>query len=75
MRARPMFSLRPWPRRTDARTVQHFNFLPGVAAEIKSTFDLPEPWIFKAQLVFGKPAKGPDDKTFEPLETRVIVKA
>jgi len=56
-------------------TSKHFNFHPGITAEIKSTFGLPETWNLKAQLVFGKPTEGAKDKTFEPIEKRVIVKA
>jgi len=55
--------------------LQHFNFHPGITAEIKSTFELPETWNLKAQLVFGKPTEGAKDKTFEPIEKRVMVKA
>jgi uncharacterized protein len=54
--------------------LQHFNFHPGIVAEIKSTFDLPEPWKLKAQLVFGTPTEEALPKTFEPLENRVFVK-
>lgn len=56
--------------------LQHFNFHPGISAEILSTFDLPGAWKLKAQLVFGKPTAGPQaDKKFEPIEKRVLVKA
>ncbi|KIY00231.1 uncharacterized protein Z520_03916 [Fonsecaea multimorphosa CBS 102226] len=55
--------------------LQHFNFHPGITADIKSTFDIPEAWKLKAQLVFGKPTGGPQDKTFEPIEKRVMVKS
>ncbi|OAP57970.1 hypothetical protein AYL99_07060 [Fonsecaea erecta] len=55
--------------------LQHFNFHPGITAEVKSTFDIPEAWKLKAQLVFGKPTGGPQEKTFEPIEKRVIVKS
>ncbi|KIV80300.1 hypothetical protein PV11_07813 [Exophiala sideris] len=54
--------------------LQHFNFHPGIIADVLSTFSLPESWKLKAQLVFGKPIGGPGEKTFEPLEKRVIVK-
>ncbi|KIW16169.1 hypothetical protein PV08_06220 [Exophiala spinifera] len=54
--------------------LQHFNFHPGIVADVKSTWDLPETWKLKAQLVFGKPSAGPHDKTFEPIEKRVLVK-
>ncbi|KAH0830838.1 hypothetical protein AYO21_11387 [Fonsecaea monophora] len=55
--------------------LQHFNFHPGVIADLESTFDIPKEWILKAQLVFGKPTGGPQEKTFEPIEKRVIVKS
>ena len=55
--------------------LQHFNFNPAITAEAKSVFDIPEPWKLKAQLVFGKPQEEAKDKTFEPIEKRVFVKA
>ncbi len=55
--------------------LQHFNFSPAIVADILSTFELPESWILKAQLVFGKPAGQPDARTYEPIEARVLVKA
>lgn len=55
--------------------LQHFNFHPGIAAEVISAYGLPETWKLKAQLVFGKPTAGPLEKTFEPIEKRVFVKA
>ena len=55
--------------------LQHFNFHPGIVADVKSTWDLPETWKLKSQLVFGKPTDRPQDKTFEPIEKRVFVKA
>ncbi|KAL6245627.1 putative nitroreductase [Rhinocladiella similis] len=55
--------------------LQHFNFHPGIVADVKSTWGLPDTWKLKAQLVFGKPSSGPDhDKTAEPIEKRVLVK-
>jgi len=54
--------------------LQHFNFHPGITADVLSTYGLPESWKLKAQLVFGKPTGGPNEKTFEPLEKRVLVK-
>jgi len=55
--------------------LQHFNFHPGITAEVQSAFDLPEAWKLKAQLVFGKPTEEAKPKTFEPIEKRVLVKA
>jgi len=54
--------------------LQHFNFHPGIVAEVLSTWKLPETWKLKAQLVFGKPTGPAGDKTFEPIEKRVFVK-
>ncbi|KAK5444388.1 putative nitroreductase [Exophiala xenobiotica] len=56
-------------------SLQHFNFHPGIVADVKSTWGLPETWKLKSQLVFGKPTGHPQDKTFEPIEKRVFVKA
>ncbi|KAJ9496239.1 putative nitroreductase [Exophiala xenobiotica] len=56
-------------------SLQHFNFHPGIVADVKSTWGLPETWKLKSQLVFGKPTGPPQDKTFEPIEKRVFVKA
>lgn len=53
--------------------MQHFNFHPGITAEMKSTFSLPDSWTPHAQLVFGKPTGDPMEKTFEPIEKRVKV--
>ncbi|ETI27695.1 hypothetical protein G647_00144 [Cladophialophora carrionii CBS 160.54] len=55
--------------------LQHFNFHPGITAEIKSTWALPEAWKLKAQLIFGKPQEEAKEKTFEPIDKRVFVKA
>jgi len=54
--------------------LQHFNFHPGITADVLSAYDLPQTWKLKAQLVFGKPTGGPQEKTFEPIEKRVFVK-
>jgi len=55
--------------------LQHFNFHPGITAEVLSTFGLPETWKLKAQFVFGKATGPAAEKTFEPIEKRVVVKA
>ncbi|EXJ89043.1 hypothetical protein A1O3_02107 [Capronia epimyces CBS 606.96] len=59
-------------------SLQHINSVPTLPAETLSTFGLPETWVFKAQLVFGKPTAPPMDKMTPPLglplETRVLVK-
>ncbi|KAJ9608496.1 type II nitroreductase [Cladophialophora chaetospira] len=55
--------------------LQHFNFNPAITAEAKEEFKLPEQWKLKAQLVFGKPQEEAKEKTFEPIEKRVLIKA
>lgn len=55
--------------------LQHFNFNPAITAEAKEVFKLPEEWKLKAQLVFGKPQEEAKEKTFEPIEKRVLVKS
>lgn len=55
-------------------SLQHFNFHPDIKAEITSTWKFPESWKLKAQLVFGQPSGAPPaDKTFEPIEQRVLM--
>lgn len=54
--------------------LQHYNLIPAVTADTLAAFDLPETWKLKAQLVFGKPTAPPLERTFEPIEARVLVK-
>lgn len=54
--------------------LQHYN--PMVTKNVMETWDVPETWALKAQLVFGKPTgppRGGVEKQFAPLETRVKV--
>ena len=55
--------------------LQHYK-MPPVDAYIKKTWDIPEHWIIKAELVFGTPTGGPrQTKTFKPVEgERLFVK-
>jgi len=58
--------------------LQHYNFHPGFVADVASTYDLPDPtvWKLKAQLVFGTPTGDREHpRTYEPLDKRVLVKA
>lgn len=55
--------------------LQHFNFHPGIVADVLSEFKLPETWKLKAQLVFGKPTAPAQERTFEPIDQRVLVKS
>ncbi|KAJ4513097.1 putative nitroreductase [Exophiala dermatitidis] len=54
--------------------LQHYNFLPAITAETLSAFGLPETWKLKAQLVFGKPTAPPLERSYLPIEERVLVK-
>lgn len=51
--------------------LQHYN--PLIDAKIASTWNVDPTWSLKAQLVFGKPAGEPGEKSFKPLEERVFV--
>lgn len=52
--------------------LQHYN--PLIDVRIATQYNVPENWLLKAELVFGKPIGGPNpDKEFKPLEERVKV--
>ncbi|KAJ5820378.1 nitroreductase [Penicillium riverlandense] len=54
--------------------LQHFN--PQVNKAVAETWNVPESWNLRAQLVFGKPTgppRGGLQKAFAPLEGRVLV--
>ncbi|KAL9036550.1 MAG: hypothetical protein Q9214_006085 [Letrouitia sp. 1 TL-2023] len=52
--------------------LQHYN--PLIDVRVATQYDIPEPWMMKAQMVFGKPLGGPNpNKEFKPLEERVKV--
>ena len=51
--------------------LQHYN--PLIDAKIASTWNVPQTWSLKGQLVFGKPVGQPGEKSFKPLEERVFV--
>lgn len=57
--------------------MQHYNFDPSFVANVKKTWDLPETWDPKSQLVFGAPVNDgfarDRERTFLPLEGRVKV--
>lgn len=54
--------------------LQHYNSEPEVVEKVMKTFDIPSKWKLNAQLVFGKPAGGPKERTFEPVDARVSVR-
>ncbi|KAJ9618792.1 putative nitroreductase [Knufia peltigerae] len=51
--------------------LQHYN--PLIDEKISATWNVPATWSLKAQLVFGKPAGSPMEKSFGPIEERVFV--
>ncbi|KIW19331.1 hypothetical protein PV08_03625 [Exophiala spinifera] len=51
--------------------LQHYN--PLIDEKIAATWNVPQTWSLKAQLVFGKPVGGPLDKAYGPLEERVFI--
>jgi hypothetical protein len=53
--------------------LQHYNFSPDFTKEVRETWKLPETWQLRAQLVFGTPIGGPNERTYLPLEDRVKV--
>ena len=56
--------------------LQHFGFVPGVKEEVAKLFDIPDTWVLKAQLVFGKrPSKPEYPRAYEPIESRVLVRS
>jgi predicted oxidoreductase (fatty acid repression mutant protein) len=53
--------------------LQHYN--PLIDDEVKKTFELPEHWILKAQMVFGTPIKDPAPKEQKvAMADRLIVR-
>jgi uncharacterized protein len=46
--------------------LQHYN--PLIDQKIASTWNVPENWSLKSQLVFGKPEGQPGEKQFKPVE-------
>ncbi|MDR0676280.1 MAG: nitroreductase family protein [Elusimicrobiota bacterium] len=53
-------------------SIQHYN--PIIDNEVKRVFDIPQTWELVAQMPFGKPNEELKDKTFLPIEQKVIIK-
>ena len=51
--------------------LQHYN--PLIDAKISEHWKVPSDWELKSQLVFGKPVAEAGEKSFKPLENRVLV--
>jgi len=52
-------------------SLQHYN--PLIDEEVKQTWKLPESWRLVAQMPFGKPTQEPGEKSFNPIDERVLV--
>jgi len=52
-------------------SLQHYN--PLIDEEVKQTWKLPESWRLVAQMPFGKPIQEPGEKSFNPIDERVLV--
>ncbi len=52
-------------------SLQHYN--PLIDDEVKKTWNLPKDWKLIAQMPFGGIVAQPDEKEFQPLETRFKV--
>jgi predicted oxidoreductase (fatty acid repression mutant protein) len=53
-------------------SLQHYNEL--IETEVKAAFDIPEDWLLLAQMPFGHPFGPAREKTFLPLEGRLLIK-
>ncbi|KAK7424575.1 putative nitroreductase [Neonectria magnoliae] len=52
-------------------SLQHYN--PLIDQKVSSTWEVPEHWLLKSQLVFGGRVGDPYPRDYEPLEKRVLV--
>ena len=52
-------------------SLQHYN--PLIDDEVKAVFNLPKEWKLYAEMPFGKPLQEPEEKDFEPIESRLKV--
>ena len=53
-------------------TLQHYN--PLIDADVKKEWGIPDSWKLTAQMPFGIPTAPAGEKSFSPIEERVIVK-
>ena len=51
--------------------LQHYN--PLIDAPVATEWEIPRDWKLVAQLVFGSPEGGPNEKSQKPIEERVKV--
>lgn len=69
-----MHQLAVWTMLEDAgfgASLQHYN--PLIDKEVQTKWRLPGTWRLMAQMPFGFPAETPADKSFQPLEERMLV--
>lgn len=69
-----MHQLTVWTMLEDAgfgASLQHYN--PLIDNEVRREWSLPEEWKLIAQMPFGLPISQPEEKSFEPLDTRIRV--
>ena len=52
-------------------SLQHYN--PLIDRDVQQHWHLPSEWRLIAQMPFGLPAADPEEKSFEPVETRIRV--
>jgi predicted oxidoreductase (fatty acid repression mutant protein) len=52
-------------------SLQHYN--PLIDKEVRETWKHPDSWRLIAQMPFGKPVQEPEEKSFKPIEERVLV--
>lgn len=52
-------------------SLQHYNEL--IIDQVKKEWKIPEGWVMRAQMPFGKPVSKPGIKEFKPLEDRIKV--
>lgn len=69
-----MHQLAIWTMLEDAgfgASLQHYN--PLIDREVRDHWSLPEEWRLIAQMPFGLPIGEPNEKTFEPIDTRMRI--
>lgn len=52
-------------------SLQHYNEL--IEKEVKKEWNIPDSWVMRAQMPFGKPIMEPGEKEFKPLEERIKI--
>lgn len=52
-------------------SLQHYN--PLIDNEVRARWHLPANWKHVAQMPFGTPSEEPGEKTFEPMDKRVLI--